>query len=150
MNQISHLISHKYNKKDITLTFSCQTAHYLCFFFIYYLGKTFMWIYLNVHAMIIFLLLRKVNNIFTSTTWINVSFYAWFFTHANIKKYVELICMNNVQCLYVVTNGVYHNHGISNLNNDFKNQVLLNNYPKLFICNFIVLFLNNIYAGPLS
>ena len=40
-----------------------------------------------------------------------------------------------------LTNGIYHTHGISNLHNDFKKKVLINNNSSvLFICNFIVLF----------
>ena len=44
------------------------------------------------------------------------------------------------------SNGIYHSHGISNLNNDFKNEVLIDNYPMLFICNFIFVFMNNNFA----
>ena len=37
--------------------------------------------------------------------------------------------------LHVLTNGIYFSHGTSNLHNDFKKQVLMNNCPVLFLCN---------------
>ena len=50
--------------------------------------------------------------------------------------------MINMQwVLYLLTDDVYHSHGISNLHNDFKKQVLVNNCPVLFIFNLIILFL---------
>ena len=42
--------------------------------------------------------------------------------------------------LYGLKNGVYHSPRISNLHNDFKKQVLINNCSMLFICKVIVLF----------
>ena len=42
--------------------------------------------------------------------------------------------------LYVLTNSIYCSHGISNLHQDFKKQVVIKNCPFLFICNFTISF----------
>ena len=42
--------------------------------------------------------------------------------------------------LYVLTNVIYHSCGISNLHNDFRKMILIDNYTVSFIWNFIVLF----------
>ena len=52
-------------------------------------------------------------------------------------------CSRNL--LYALTNSVYHNQEISNLHNDFKKQVLIDNCTALLICNFIFYFHIYIY-----
>ena len=59
--------------------------------------------------------------------------------NAHTKNVWQLIVFTSY-VLYIITNGVYHSYGTSNLQNDFKKHVWINYCLGLFIRNFIVLF----------